>query len=88
MIINCGKRRLISYQYGWRIEIEHTSQKGVVSWREDFNPYPASLADACESLLEREFNAGPDITMDQLPEALKTAASTVRKYMELARTAA
>ena len=88
MIITCGKRRLRSYQYGWVIEIEHVSKSGKVTYRTDSPGYPSSLADACEILLERELTDGPDLSIDQLPEALKTAAHTVRKYMTIARAAA
>lgn len=92
MIIMCGKRRLVSYRYGWLIEIQQEVQsgenKGQIAWREDRPAYPASLTDALETLCERELVDGGDITLDQLPEALKQASSTVRKYMTLARAAA
>lgn len=92
MVILCGNRRLVSYAHGWRIEIRKVVQsgahKGQERWIEDVNAYPASLSAACESLLERVLADGPDLTIDQLPEALKTAAATVRRYMESARSAA
>lgn len=88
MIIQCGKRRLCSYAYGWRIEIQHVTKSGAIVYREDRPAYPASLAQACENLLERELADGPDLTIDQLPEALKTATATVRKYLQQAREAA
>jgi len=87
MIILCGKRRLVSYVYGWRIEIQHAGKKGI-RWKEDAPAYPATLAQACEMVLERELTDGPDITIAELPEALKNAAHTVREYLKLARQAA
>jgi hypothetical protein len=93
MIINCGKRRLVSYEYGWRIEIEKTkSEKSALAgqkyWAEDSPAYPATLAQACEMVWERELKEMPDVDITHLPEALKTAAATVRKYMQCARQAA
>lgn len=61
MIINCGKRRLKSYRYGWQIEIQATDKKtGVTEWREDRPAYPANLEQACEILCERTLADGPD----------------------------
>jgi len=88
MIINCGKRRIVSYPYGWRIDIVKVTKKGEQVWREDSPAYPSSLAQACEMVLERELKEGPDVSINQLPEALKNAAGSVRKYMALARSAA
>jgi hypothetical protein len=89
MIIDCGKRRLVSDRWGWKIEIRHINQKtGATEWREDRPAYPSSLAQALEALCERILTDGPDLTITQLPDALKTAAREVRHYMELARAAA
>ena len=89
MIIDCGRRRLVSERYGWKIEIQHLNKKtGVLDWREDRPAYPSSLAQALEMLCERVLTDGPDLTITELPEALKTAAREVRRYMELARAAA
>ena len=89
MIINCGKRRIVSYTYGWKIEIEKTKEKsGERYWSEDRPAWPASLAQALEMVCERELKDSPDITIHQLPDALRTAYSAVHKYMEQARRAA
>ena len=56
MIINCGKRRLRSYTYGWMIEIqtipEKGEKKGQIVWVEDSPAYPASLSAGLEMVLE------------------------------------
>lgn len=89
MIITCGNRRLVSYRYGWKIEIlAHRKKTGETYWAEDRPAYPASLAQACEMLLERVIADGQDMTIDALPGALKTAAHEIKRYMELARKAA
>ena len=88
MIINAGRRRLCSYRYGWVIEIEHTNKKGVKVWKEDYSPYPASLSDALETVLERELMDGGDCALQDIPERLKCAIFAVRHYMEMARKAA
>lgn len=93
MIISCGKRRIVSYTYGWKIEIERVkgndaTKPGEKYWAEDSPAYPANLAQACEMVFERELKDMPDVDITHLPEALKTAAATVRKYMQCARQAA
>ena len=89
VIIDCGKRRLVSNRYGWKIEIQHFNKEtGLAEWKEDRPAWPASLAKACEALCERELSDTGDITLDQLPDALKHAAHEVRRYMAIARRAA
>lgn len=89
MIIECGNRRLVSYRYGWRIEVKTEVREGPnagkVRWVEDRPAYPANLTQACEVLCERALTDNPDMTISQLPDALKRAASAVRRYMESAR---
>lgn len=89
MIINCGKRRIVSYTYGWKIEIERAKKDGgELYWSEDSPAYPSSLQQALEMVFERELKEGPDIALNQLVEELRAAALAVRKYMEQARKAA
>jgi len=86
MIIDCGKRRLVSYRYGWMIQIRRKHKKtGEIRWREDPPAYPASLSQACQMMAERIFSDGDDITPDQIPAALKAAVHKVHLYMEQAR---
>lgn len=89
MIIECGKRRLVSYRYGWMIQIKHQNKKsGALEWQEDRPAYPSSLAAALETLLERILTDGPDLTPGQLPDALREAGREVRRYLAEARAAA
>lgn len=89
MIINAGNRRLVSSRFGWRIEVKAVNQKtGAERWVEDRPAYPSSLAQACEMLCERVLTDGPDLTIDQLPGALRNAEKEVRRYMQLARGSA
>lgn len=92
MIISCGKRQLVSYTHGWKIEIKKVNQKTQKTyWVEDRPAYPASLAHALEIVCEREMidaaGDGP-VSLDVLSSMLKQASTRVRKYMELARSAA
>jgi len=88
MNIACGKRRLVSYRYGWKIEIEKTSGKGKKHWTEDSPAYPANLAQALEMVAERELTDGPDTDINGLVDALKQASHAVRVYAKQAREAA
>lgn len=88
MIINCGKRRIVSYTYGWKLEIERVKKSGEKYWAEDSPAYPSNLEQALEMVFERELKDSPDVGIHQLPEALKNAAAAVRKYAEMARKAA
>ena len=89
MIINCGKRRLVSYRYGWKIEASKTNQyTGEQYWTADHPAWPASLEDALQAICLRELADMQDITIDGLPDALKSAVATVRRYLEQARSAA
>ena len=88
MYIECGKRRLCGQRFGWKIEILHTSKKGEQSWQEDRPAYPASLSQALEMVLEREVKDQGDMTVHELPDALKRASHAVHEYMERARKAA
>jgi len=93
MIINCGKRRLVSGRFGWKIEAQRVRGKeskspGEVYWAEDRPAYPASLAQACEMLCERIAKESDCDTPDGLVEAMRNAATEVRRYMEMARNAA
>jgi len=87
MIIGCGKRRIVSYTYGWKIEIEkEKSEKskdvGEVHWVEDSPAYPATLAQALGMVRERILKDMPDTDIADLPEALKAASEAVQKYMD------
>jgi len=87
--INCGKRRLVSYRYGWKIEAEKTKEKtGEKYWDEDRPAYPATLAQGFEMICERELQEHPTLTPEQLPVALRDAAGLVRKYWDEARRVA
>lgn len=89
MIINCGKRRLISYAYGWKIEIQKAKKEGgELYWTEDSPAWPASLEQACQMVCERELKDMPDIPIGDLKQSLQTAAGLVSKYMTQARRAA
>lgn len=89
MIINCGTRRLKSYQFGWMIQKrEIDSKTGETRWREDRPAYPNGLAHACQMLLERELRDGGDCDIKQLPARLDAAYEAVLGYMDRARKAA
>jgi len=90
MIINCGKRRLVSDRFGWKIEIQHVYGKdskkaGETYWTEDRPAYPANLPQACEMLCERIAKESEGDTPDGLVKALKDAAIEVKQYMETAK---
>ena len=79
MIIRAGIRRLVSYRYGWRIEILHThGETGAQKWVEDRPAYPVSLACACEQLFERALKDGPDCEIYELSAVLAETARDVR----------
>ena len=85
-IINCGKRRLVSYRYGWKIEISKTHlETDKKYWAEDSPAFPATLAQGLEMICERELKETPMMTPESLPDALKRAVAEVRKYMLEAR---
>jgi len=90
MIIHCGKRRIKSYRYGWKIEAQKLNKKtGEMYWEEDRPAWPATLAQACEMVAERELaDHEGDIAPPELSGALRRAAGQVREYMRLAREAA
>ena len=88
MIIECGKRRLVSERFCWKIEILHTSKKGKKSWKEDRPAYPATLAQALEMVYEREIRDMGDMACTDVVDACKSAYHAVRQYAQLARESA
>lgn len=89
MIIPCGKRRLVSYRYGWMIQIQrHNKITDEMEWREDRPAYPANLAQACEMLCERVLTDADTCEPDDLVDALRNAARDVKACFAEARAAA
>lgn len=93
MIIECGKRRLVSDRFGWKIEIqkvftEKSKNHGQSYWDEDAPAYPATLAQACEMLAERILKESGTTTPNKLVNELRAATHAVHKYMEIARNSA
>lgn len=92
MIINCGNRRLKSYQYGWRIEIRKQREKKDGSketvWIEDSPAYPSTLASACEMVAERLLKDKGSVGIEDLEKEARNASQQVRKYLAEARKAA
>jgi hypothetical protein len=86
VIINAGRRRLVSYRYGWRIEILHAHGKtGAQKWIEDPPAYPSSLACACEELFERALKESQDCEIFELSAVLKQTARDVREMFAESR---
>jgi len=71
-----------------RVRGEDSKSPGDVYWAEDRPAYPASLAQACEMLCERIAKESDGDTPDGLVDAMRNAATEVRRYMEMARNAA
>lgn len=89
MIINCGNRRIVSYKYGWKIEIQKRHKETrKLYWDEDRPAYPATLAQALEMVFERMVKEEGEIAPSELLRTLRDASGQVRHYMELARQAA
>lgn len=90
MVIQCGKdRRLRSYRYGWVIEKRYVKKEdGSEYWGEDSPAYPANLACAFESVLERVLVESGDCDVSEVPQRLQAAYRAVKDYGERARRAA
>lgn len=88
--ITVGRRRMVFHQYGWRIEIQKTSEKGKsegqIYWMEDRPAYPATLAHGLEMLLERTLTDGESIDIKDFPDAIRKALKTLEDCVRGARS--
>jgi len=90
VIVQVGPdRRLRSYRYGWIIERRQKNEKtGEDYWSDDSPAFPASLAQAFETVLERVLVESGDCDISEVPAKLQAAYRALREYTEKARRAA
>lgn len=86
MIIQISpNRRLSRYAYGWKIEKRMVREEDDrVYWTEDRPAYPATLAAALRSCLERELAEGGDADIAEVPERLQQALKAWRSALKQA----
>jgi len=84
MIVNCGKRRLISYRYGWQIQREYLVNKKdgteKLEWREDRPAWPPNLAQGFAMIAERELKDMGEMDITDIPIACQLATEKIHKY--------
>jgi hypothetical protein len=90
MIINCGRRRIVSDRYGFTIEIKTVIQSGKREGQEEWKPdrpaYPATLPRALEVVYERTLADQTDeIDVTELCAACLRAVQCVHEYAREAR---
>jgi len=87
VVINCGKRRIVPYTYGWKIEIkkvygEDSKSAGDEYWGEDRPAYPVTLTQAILEVYDRELKeAADEIDLRELRSVLDAVEGRVKGYL-------
>jgi len=85
MIINCGKRRICSHKYGWRVDKETLVKKKngteVMKWAEDRPAHPATLSQAFNMIADRTLKDMGELDISEVPQACLLAQEKVNEYL-------
>jgi hypothetical protein len=85
-------RRIVSYAYGWRLEILRIPEKSSKnnpnmepSWVEDRPAYPATLSHGLSMLLERLFAEEGNMDLSEVPKRIEEALTALQQCDGIAR---